>query len=131
VNEKMSNNSDILLVVENSTKRQNLSSRFRMSNLAVEAPTGGFHALHLIEKYNHKVMIVIDQMSDMSANEIVSLTRNIKDHGQLPIVYIAESKFSKESIEDVTTSGADRILESSDNFQNIINSVRELTVLEV
>jgi CheY-like chemotaxis protein len=116
----------ILLASENQIYRNNLATFLRLQGCVVELAAGGFHLLHLIEKTNdYKLIIIHNDMVDMSAMEIVSLIRVNKTKKELPIVFISADKHSNEEICDFVAYGMNEYLAQSANNQVILTKAKK------
>lgn len=115
----------ILLVTENQTFRNNLGAKLRFEGFNVELSTGGFHTIHLIERHDDFNLIIIhENMLDMSAYEMISLIRNIKTKAELPIIFISKA-MEEEEICDMVLIGANDYIAQSTNFVPIIDRARK------
>lgn len=117
---------NILLVTSNQKERLDLSSRLRTLDFKVEAPTGGFHTLNLIESptANYHALLVIDDMHDMSLQEIVLNARTIKESSkELPIIVGTKSELSADEVNFLKEAGADSIYQMTSNFNLTLNEI--------
>ncbi|MBP9681135.1 MAG: response regulator [Bacteriovorax sp.] len=114
-------NFKIIIADENTKSRDTMASKLRFLGFHVELATGGFHLIHLFEKFlDFNLIILSEDMNDMSAEEIMMLVRTKKTKGELPILYI--SKISKEDeICEKVLSGANEYVVKSTNFQPIVD----------
>ena len=116
----------ILLIDRDSRRRNNTSSRLRVQDVETELATGGFHAIHLIENNQYDVVIVVEDMEDMSGEEIMGLIRTQFDGKKLPILYSAETK-DEDTILNAIEIGASDFLPLSANFNELIKKIEKLT----
>ena len=113
----------ILLASENLTFRNNLGSKLRVEGFDAEIVDGGFHLLHLIERNRDYQMIIINEdMKDMSGHEIIQLIRVIKNKTELPILFISKND-NDEEICHMVFSGANEYIIQSPTYKQIIDSV--------
>ena len=124
--EKNKKEDTILLVIEDVKTRNNLSSRLRSVGHGVEASTSGFHTLHLLERNNYDLVIIIDDMEDMAAPEISSLIRTLKNAQELPILYINTSGIA-ENEKDTLAAGANDTLSTDKRFDLVVEKIKKLT----
>ncbi|RPJ73587.1 MAG: response regulator, partial [Alphaproteobacteria bacterium] len=80
----------IIIVDGNITYRNNLASKLRIDGYAVEFASGGFHLLHTLEiEKDFDLVIIHENMADMSAAEMISLIRTTKSKDELPVFFIS------------------------------------------
>lgn len=114
----------ILLADENITYRNNLASKLRIQGYNVELTEGGFHLLHIMENHVCNLVILHDNMRDMSAEEIITLIRTNKTKTELPILFISSTS-NQEQLASIISNGANEFLVKSDNFQPIVDRARK------
>lgn len=120
---------NILIADENSNFRSTLTSTLRLQGFNVEFANGGFHLIHLIEKLNnYHIIIIHENMQDMSAMEIILLIRTMRSKTELPILFISQIGDEKTTF-DMILSGANEYIVKSENFQSIINRVQKYYTL--
>ncbi len=114
----------ILLVVDDVKRRNNLSSRLRSQNCSVEASTGGFHSMTLLEEKPeyYQMVLLIGHMKDMNAYEQISLIRSTYEKNDLKILYIYNPKEIDDSA-SLLEAGADNLLEDNNRFDTIMNVI--------
>lgn len=115
----------VLLIHPEIKERNDIASRLRRNDFEVECAMGGFHALSLLEKHYYDVVLVMGDMDDMAALEIMLLTRNAKTKEQLPILYSAAGVAQKDIIEAID-SGANDFLAKTDQFNLLLDKVKKL-----
>lgn len=115
----------VLLIHPEVKERNDIASRLRRNDFEVECAMGGFHALSLLEKHPYDVLLVMGDMDDMGAFEIMLLTRNAKTKEQLPILYSATGVVQKDIIEALN-SGANDFLAKTDQFNLLLDKVKKL-----
>ncbi len=113
----------ILVASENQIFRNTLASRLRIEGFSVEFTEGGFHLLHLIEREVFNLIIINENMHDMSGNEISSLIRTTRTKNEMPIIYIAKSKMEENVIEMIGAGANDFIVQST-NFAPVVERVK-------
>ena len=116
----------ILMLSENINFRNILAGKLRIENFDVEFATGGFHVLHMIERYNDEINMVIihEDMSDMAAQEIISLIRHSKSKTSLPILFISKEG-SEEDICDTIFIGANDYIVQTTNYKPIVERAQK------
>lgn len=113
-------NFKILIASEAINFRNILAGKLRMESFEVELATGGFHLLHILEKFSDFSMVIINEnMHDMSADEMICLIRLIKSKKALPIVFVSKTN-DDEIIYDLISSGANDYIVQSANFYPIL-----------
>ena len=104
-----------IFVVENDlAKRQSISSRLRSVDFIVESPMNGFQLFHLLEKTSCSLLLVFSNMEDMSAVEIISLSRNMSG---FPVLAIKKDEII-EMVDDTFTQ--------EDNFNILLKKINAL-----
>ena len=116
----------ILLVDNDPVRRNNTSSRLRVQNIETELATGGFHAVHLVENNKYDLVIIIEDMEDMSAFEVMGLIRTQFPGNKLPILYSSRST-AEQTILAGVEAGASDYLVLSDNFNELLKKIEKLT----
>lgn len=113
-------NFKIIISSETINFRNILAGKLRLEGFEVEFAVGGFHMMHILEKFTDcKMVIVNEDMHDMSAQEIIGLIRLIKSKQELPILFISKSN-SEEEICDMIFAGANEYIVQSANFNPIL-----------
>jgi DNA-binding response OmpR family regulator len=73
-----------------------------MQGHKVELATGGFHLLYLLENQEDEekriIVIIHEDMQDMSAYEIISLIRANKTKYELPVLYVSRNKIKEDVV---------------------------------
>ena len=106
-------------------ERNDIASRLRSNGFEVECAMGGFHALSLIEAHPYDVLILIGDMEDMPALEIITLARNVKTKEELPILYSAHNVTQQDIIE-AFEFGANDFLAKTDQFHLLLEKIKKL-----
>lgn len=114
-------NFKIIIADENIKSRDTLASKLRFLGFHVELATGGFHLIHMYEKFfDFNLIIMNEDMLDMSANEMIMLVRTKKNKIELPILYISRHSSEDEICEKIL-NGANEYIVKTTNFQPIID----------
>lgn len=117
------NDIKIIIADESIPYRNNLATRLRFQGYNVEFANGGFHLVHLVEKYREPCLVIIhENMADMPAEEIIGLIRINKNKTDLPILFISRTNDDKKVFEMIKTGANDYIVKSA-NFQPIVDRV--------
>lgn len=118
-------NFKILLIDENVQFRNTLASRLRMTGFHVEFASGGFHLVYLLEKNgDYNLIIIHENMGDMSAEEMVQLVRLHKTKTELPILFIS-AKSNEEEIFEMVLMGANEFIVTPKTPQPIIERAQK------
>lgn len=113
-------NFKILIASEAINFRNILASKLRMESFEVELATGGFHLLYILERFSDINMVIINEnMHDMSADELVGLIRLARSKKELPILFISK-KNDDEAIYELISRGANEYIVQSANFYPIL-----------
>lgn len=117
---------NIVIVDENSTYRNQLASRLRMMGFYIEFATGGFHLMHILEKEgkNFHLVILHNNMSDMSAFEMTSLIRTFKTKQELPILYLSRS-VAPDDLKELVTFGINDFFQKTNEQHKIAEKVQK------
>lgn len=120
------NDYKIFILSENIQYRNILSSKLRIEGYNVEYATGGFHFIHLLERYRHDIHMLIchENMNDMPAEEIIALTRLAKNKAELPILFISKDN-DEEAVCEMILTGANEFILQSENMLPAIERVRK------
>lgn len=115
----------ILLIIDSLKERNDLSSRLRVLGFKIEAASGGFHALNLVENKKFQLVILIEDMEDMAAHEIITHIRSIRDKKQLPILFMSKISDQAELIEMIEL-GANEYQVYSQNFNTTLQAIEKV-----
>lgn len=120
------NDYKIFILSENIQYRNILSSKLRIEGYNVEYATGGFHFIHLLERYRHDIHMLIchENMNDMPAEEIIALTRLAKNKADLPILFISKDN-DEEVVCEMILKGANEFILQSENMLPAVERVRK------
>lgn len=116
----------ILILSENVNYRNTLASKLRIEGFSVEFASGGFHFLHLVERYrsDFRVIICHENMKDMPADEMISMCRLTKAKSELPILFISKNN-NEETVCDMILLGANEFVLQSNNMLPVIERIRK------
>ena len=118
-------NFKILLASENLPFKNNLGSKLRLEGFDAEIVEGGFHLIHLLERFGDYQMIIINgDLKDMSGLETIQLIRILKSKIDLPIIYVAKNG-NKDEVYHLAISGANEYIILNPNYKQIIDSVHK------
>ena len=113
-------NFKVLIASEAVSFRNNLAAKLRMESFEVENVTGGFHLLHILEKFSdYKMIIINEDMFDMSAQEMIALIRLTKSKQELPILFISKDN-DEDVIYELVLTGANEYIVQTPNFIPIL-----------
>ncbi len=117
-----------ILLIDGDLKRRNdFASRLRVIGYDVELADGGFHAIHLIEKVEYFCLIVLEDMQDMSGNEIITHARTHKEKLDLPIIYISRTTDQGEVLHAFESGANDFIVYSPKCFNSISEKLKKFS----
>lgn len=119
----------ILIASENQTFRNNLAGKLRIDGFSVEFANSGFHLLHVIEKEIFHLILLNENMYDMSAFEITSLIRSTKSKQELPVIFISKDK-NQENIKDMILIGANEYIMHSPSFAPISDKAKKYFAIQ-
>ena len=115
----------ILIASEAIAFRNNLASKLRLDDFEVEFATSGFHLLHLLEKFHDFKMVIINEdMHDMSAPEMMGLVRLAKTKPELPILFISKN-INEADIREIILNGANEYIVQTPNFNPILEKAHK------
>jgi len=125
-------NFKVLISSETINFRNILAGKLRLEGFEVEFATGGFHMMHILEKFtDYKMVNINEDMHDMSAQEMIGLVRLTKSKQELPILFISKSN-NEEDICDMVFTGANEYIVQSPNFNPILERAHKyLQILKV
>lgn len=113
-------NFKILILSESVNFRQTLATKLRLEGFFVEILQGGFHLLHIMEVQRSIDMIILhEDMHDMSSYETISMVRNMKSKTELPILFVSKTR-DEEEIYGLVLAGANEYIVHAANFQQIL-----------
>jgi CheY-like chemotaxis protein len=125
----------VLIVDQNATRKNNLSSRLRMMGYTTELISSGFQAIHLLEqseklKKSYAIVIILGESEDMPGREVLLLSRQlVKNKNKLPILYINKDKDPDEILQIIKEGANDYIVEGQNDSQ-IVAKVQKFAPLQ-
>lgn len=118
---------DLVLIEENLQQRNNISSRLRTQGFIVDAPSGGFHAIKVIEEHAVQAAILCSDMDDMSLYEVATLIRSIPDkNGMIPLILFTSPE-SYQEVEHIANNIDIYQFISDQNFSQLATCLKKLT----
>ncbi|MBC7427983.1 MAG: response regulator transcription factor [Bacteriovorax sp.] len=120
----------ICILSERHNFKNILAGKLRMENFDVEFADGGFHLLHLLERFKDEFNMIIfnEDMSDMPAFEIISMIRQTKSKSELPILFISKND-NEEEIYEMVLNGANEYVVQSANYKPIVERAQKYSLL--
>ncbi len=115
--------STLLIIDENNHRKTTLSSRLRALGHGVDSASGGFHAIHLIEKTHYDLVLIFDDMEDMPATEIYSIARTRHPRKMLPILLLRTSDHALSAGSDEIDKS--EIVEWKDEFPLLLRLIQQ------
>jgi PleD family two-component response regulator len=115
----------ILLVDGDTNRKNNFASRLRVQGFDVELSNGGFHSVHLCEKFEYSSVIIIGDSHDMSGLEILSLLRSYKKKEDLPIIFINKTTDQEDVLSAFDNGANDYIVYSPKCFSSIVEKLKK------
>ena len=101
-----------------------------MQGFTIDVATGGFHAIHLAEKNNYNLVMLIDDMEDMPAQEALSMIRMNHDSATLPVLVMRSSgnELDQSDEEYLREEQVNEICPWQDEFKTVLRNIqRHLT----
>jgi PleD family two-component response regulator len=115
----------ILIADENITYRNALATQLRFQGYNVDFASGGFHLLHILEQQKDYLLVIIhENMLDMSAEEIISLVRISKKREDLPILFISKDSDEQE-VRKMILNGASEYIVRPPTFKPVVALARK------
>ncbi|EQC47597.1 response regulator [Bacteriovorax sp. Seq25_V] len=116
----------IMIVDSKASRRDSLASRFRLQGYYTDLSNSGFQALSQLEKDpEYKSLIVLGNSSDMSAAELIGLTREFRKKDILQILFV-DKKADQEDVLEMFKIGAnDYIVYSDKVFGTLLDKVEK------
>jgi PleD family two-component response regulator len=113
----------LLIVDSKASRRDTLASRFRLQGYYVELSNSGFQSLSQIEKFEFDTMILQGNLFDMSAYELIGLTRSVFKKDELQIIYVDKKKSQEEILELFKLGINDFIIHSEKIFGSLLDKI--------
>lgn len=120
----MANPFKILLITELKDYRKLVSDQLLKKDCQVTASSGGFQAIHLLEKHPFNLVLLTEDMEDMMGIEIINLIRAKFTKEELPIIYQKDSQ-SVEEMLDFIQSGINHFIKLTKNTSSLLEKVEE------
>ena len=90
----------IFLIDEHPQRKTELSSRLRMQGFTFDVVTGGFHSILLMEKNRDNLVLMIDDMNDLSTGEKISLLKTTANKKEIEVPVMVTRSAGKELDEE-------------------------------
>ncbi|MCF8058782.1 MAG: response regulator [Bacteriovoracaceae bacterium] len=125
----------VLIIDQNPTRKNNISSRLRMMGYTTELTSSGFHAISLLEKSNnskkfYKMIVILGESEDMPGREILLLMREVNESKKkLPILFVNPEN-DPDHILQVIREGANDYIVEIQNDGQIVSKVQKIAPLE-
>ncbi len=117
----------ILLIDDHQQRKAELSSRLRMQGFTIDIATGGFHSIHLMEKNSYNLVMMIDDMNDLSTQETVSLikTTALKKNSDVPVMVMrsAGKELDKDEMEFMKQENVSQICAWHNEFRTLLRQI--------
>ena len=117
----------ILIIDEHPQRKTELSSRLRMQGFTIDVATGGFHSIHLMDKNHYHLVLMIDDMADLSTQETVSLikTTALKKEIDVPVMVMrsAGKELDADEIEYIKKENVSKIYAWHNEFRSILRQI--------
>ncbi len=122
---------NIIIADENTTYRNQLASRLRLMGFYVEFSTGGFHLLNMLEKETktYHLVIIHNNMHDMSAFEITGLIRTFKNKLDLPLLFLSRTT-TPEELKELVQFGINDFYQKTHEQHKIAEKVHKFFILK-
>ena len=120
------NDFKIFILSESVTYRNNLAAKLRIEGFSVEFASGGFHFLHLLERQRNGIDMLIchENMNDMPADEIISISRLSRTKLEMPILFLSKDN-DEEIVCEMIMIGANDFILQSNNMLPVVERVRK------
>lgn len=122
---------NIIIADENTTYRNQLASRLRLMGFYVEFATGGFHLLNMLEKETktYHLVIIHNNMLDMSAFEVTGLIRTFKNKLELPLLYLSRT-VTPDELKEMIQFGINDFFQKTHEQHKIAEKAHRFFVLK-
>jgi len=98
-----------------------------MQGFTIDVATGGFHSIHLVEKNHYHLVLIIDDMNDLSTQETVSLikTTALKKQIHIPVMVMrsAGQELDEDEIEYIKKENVNRIYAWENEFRTLLRQI--------
>lgn len=109
----MNSRKAILIIDDHQQRKTELSSRLRMQGFSIDVATGGFHSIHLMEKNHYNLVLMIDDMNDLSTSETVGLIKitALKKNIDIPVMIMrsAGKELDPDEIEYIKKENVSKV----------------------
>lgn len=123
----MNSRKSILLIDDHQLRKAELSSRLRMQGFTIDVATGGFHGIHLMEKNHYHLVLMIDDMNDLSTGETVSLIKTTASKKQIDVPVMVMRSTGKEldqdEIEYIKRENVSKIYAWQHEFRSVLRLI--------
>lgn len=117
----------ILIIDDHQQRKTDLSSRLRMQGFTIDVATGGFHSIHLMEKNHYNLVLMIDDMNDLSTSETVGLIKitAFKKNIDVPVMIMrsAGKELDADEIEYIKKENVSKIYAWKNEFRSILRQI--------
>lgn len=113
---------NILLVQHDAKDRHDLSSILRRNSFLPVAVENGTHALNLLEAEQFSALLIVDEVEDLSAEELILLATEI---GPTLKVFYLHKEYNEADRKRFLDLGVVEYLENSTNRNLVINSLKK------
>lgn len=114
----------ILIVSDDASKKNDMALRLRFLGVKTETCSAGFHAIHLLERESFDIVVIFNDLTDMSGVEVIAITRTFKRQNELPIIYLYDKKH-EDSGPKALYMGANMTFEE-DNLAEVMGAITKL-----
>tara|TARA_R110002049_G_scaffold40326_1_gene122962 strand:- start:182 stop:577 length:396 start_codon:yes stop_codon:yes gene_type:complete len=117
----------ILLIDDHQQRKTELSSRLRMQGYTIDIATGGFHGVHLMEKNSYDLVMMIDDMSDLSTQETVGLIKATaqKKNSDIPVMVMRSvgKELDDDEIEFIKQENVSQVTAWHNEFRTLLRQI--------
>ncbi len=119
----MAEDKKLLIVDSKASRRDTLASRFRLQGLYVELSNSGFQALSQIEKFEFDSVVVLGNLMDMSALELIGLSRSVYKKDELQIIFV-DKKIEQDEVLNYFKTGINEFIVYNDKiFGSLLDKI--------
>lgn len=98
-----------------------------MQGFTIDVATGGFHSIHLMEKNHYHLVLMIDDMTDLSTQETVSLikTTALKKEIHIPVMVMRSpgKELDEDEIEYIKRENVSQIYAWQNEFRTTLRQI--------
>lgn len=117
---------DLVLIEENLQRRNNISSRLRTQGFSVDAPSGGFHAIKVLDENEVKATILCSDMDDMSIEEMATLIRSMSGCQKEMRLFLFVEQAQRSKYLPIFNEMKFNALISQDNFSQLAEALKKI-----